>query len=833
MGHSPGPSRNYNVEYRGASLERIAFPLGGIGAGMVCLEGTGKISHVSVRHRPEVFHEPMVFSSLLVKGLDKSARVLEGPVPAWKVQFPWGGVGGSSGSGGSGKDYGLPRFREAAFRARFPFGTIVLSGSDLPVGVRITGWSPFIPNNSLDSSLPVGAIEYGLTNQSSRPIDLIYGFHARNFMQTAQEGAGVRAVQNGFMLWQPGSTERPWDQGAFCAVVDDPRVEVNHRWFRGGWFDALSMLWREIELGAIQQNPPIVEAEPSPGGSLYLGLSLGPGEQQIVRLLLAWHVPQSDLRLGEVCCDSTSPDGAAQTSCSGTYRPWYAGQFGDVAEVVEYWKNNYTRLRQETIRFRDCFYDTTLPDEIVEAVAANLTILKSPTVLRQTDGRLWCWEGCLDSAGCCMGSCTHVWNYAQAIPHLFADLERTLRETEFDECQDDSGHQVFRAPLPICEAVHARSAAADGQLGGVLKVYREWRISGDTSWMQNLWPRVRASLEYCIETWDPDHHGVLVEPHHNTYDIEFWGADSMCSGIYVGALKAATTMAAAVDDECVLFRQLYERGRRCLEQKLFNGEYFFQETEWEDLKAGDPAAEGTISSDQYTSPEALELLAREGPKYQYGSGCLSDGLLGAWLSAVCGLDDVLDPDKARSHLLAVHRYNWREDLTTHANPQRPTYALGKESGLLLCTWPRGERPTLPFVYSDEVWTGIEYQVASHLLMMGCVEEALQIVRGCRDRYGGDIRNPFDEYECGHWYARALSSYALLQGYSGVRYDAVEKHLYIRPPVDGDFRSFLCTATGYGVVGVEDGQPFVEAISGVIEVTKVVFESRPRTERVHE
>lgn len=219
------------------------------------------------------------------------------------------------------------------------------------------------------------------------------------------------------------------------------------------------------------------------------------------------------------------------------------------------------------------------------------------------------------------------------------------------------------------------------------------------------------------------------------------------------------------------------------------------------------------------------LLEQEGPKYQYGDGCLSDGVVGAWLALMCGLDQVLDPDKVRSHLRAVHRYNLRRDLTTHANPQRPTYANGAEGGLLLCSWPRGGKPSLPFIYSDEVWTGIEYQAASHMILMGLVDEGLEVVRHCRARYDGRTRNPFDEYEWGHWYARALASYGLLQALSGARYDAVEKTLYLAPAFAGDLRCFLATATGYGTAGVRDGQPFFEVVAGTVEVREIKF--RPK------
>jgi hypothetical protein len=261
-----------------------------------------------------------------------------------------------------------------------------------------------------------------------------------------------------------------------------------------------------------------------------------------------------------------------------------------------------------------------------------------------------------------------------------------------------------------------------------------------------------------------------------------------------------------------------------METELWDGEYFIQRIQWQGLRAGDPAASATLMTN-YT-PEALALLQEEGPKYQYGIGCLSDGVLGAWIGAVCGVPDFLDRPKVEGHLLSVHRYNLKRDLSDHANPQRPTYALGHEGGLLLATWPKGGALSLPFVYSDEVWTGIEYQVASHLMLLGHVTEGLEIVRVLRDRYDGRVRDPFDEYECGHWYARAMASYGLLQGLSGARYDAVDRTLTLHPSMPGDFRAFLATESGYGTVGVRDGQPFLEVRSGEIAVERVDYRPVP-------
>lgn len=819
-----GQTRTYNAPYTGEYLNRIAFPLGGIGAGMICLEGAGALSHVSVRGHMDFFNEPEIYAALHIKGEPPVVRVLEGPVPTWKYFGPAG-----SGNGGRNHLYGLPRCADATFAARFPFATVDLNDPAIPLQMRITGWSPFIPGDADNSSLPVAGLEYRFENPTGASVEAVFSFHAQNFMSTSTPGDAVRAIRNGFVLWQPGSDEKPWDQGAFSVVVDAPDVSVDCAWFRGGWFDARTMVWNHIAAGDAIDRPPLTDGAPSQGGSVYLPFALGPGEARVVTVQLAWHAPVTDIRVGkdpegngeEACCDgSCDGDAPAAPAKPATHRPWYAGVYADIEAVGHYWHKNYATLRARSAAFADCFYDTTLPPEVVEAVAANLTILKSPTSQRQTDGRFWGWEGCVDQAGCCAGTCTHVWNYAQAMPHLFPDLERSLRDTEFHEDQDERGHQTFRSTLPVRPNVHDFHAAADGQLGGIMKAYREWRISGDTAWMKTLWPRVRKSLEYCIETWDPDHRGALIEPHHNTYDIEFWGPDGMCVSFYLGALQAAVRMGEEAGDDVSLFKDLLEKGKAFMQTDLWNGEYFIQKIQWKGLRTPDPTQNPSLRTSY--SPEALELLDREGPKYQYGDGCLSDGILGAWLARMCGVGAFLDADKESSHLLAVHRYNLKHDLSGHANPQRPTYALGKEAGLLLCSWPHGGKLSLPFVYSDEVWTGIEYQVASHLMLMGHAQEGLEIVRACRDRYDGRIRNPFNEYECGHWYARAMASYGLIEGLTGVRYDAVERTLYIAPRIPGDFRAFLCTATGYGTAGVKDGQPFVEVKHGDIPYEEIEY-----------
>lgn len=799
--------------YRGRQLDRIAFPLGGIGAGSVCLGGTGALTAWSIRNRPDLHSNlPMV----AVLALDGHAdRVLEAPVPPWRLHHPWGRGFKGTGQGGEDLAHGLRRCRGGAFTARFPLAELELEQPDLPVQVRLSAWSPFIAGDTDASSLPVAVLEYTVANRSAQAVRGEFAWHARNLLG-GQETTAARG--DGFVL-AGGDAGRPWERVA-VRVACAQAATVDCAWPVGSWclVRAIPSAWLRARTRANREHP----RQASTGGSLFAPLALAPGESATITVLVAWHAPGSDVRCGH---DDPPCADAAERHRRGGHRPWYAGRYDDVDAVVADLQGRLPALRARTRRFADALHAATLPAPVLEAVTANLGILRSPTVLRQADGRLWAWEGSHDDTGSCHGSCTHVWNYAQAVAHLFPELERGLRDTEFGESQDAAGHQNFRSALPIRTTDHTFHAAADGQLGGIVKLWRDWQISGDTAWLRRLWPQARASLAYCIGAWDPDRTGALVEPHHNTYDIEFWGPDGMCGSIYAAALKAAAAMAAAVGDDPAPWRELAAKAAAHLDGELFRRGRYVQRVMRATPRTGDASRQAAAWNVSY-SPEALRLLEAEGPKYQYGDGVLSDGVIGAWMAEVSGLGSPLAPAKVKSHLAQVHRHNLKRDLRRHANPQRPTYAIGDEGGLLLCSWPDGGKPSLPFVYSDEVWTGIEYQVASHCIMAGLVDEGLDIVRTARARYDGSRRNPFDEYECGHWYARALASWALLPALSGVRYSAADRTLWIAPKTaKRPYRAYLGSGGSFGTITLGKSFISVDLASGALALDLVVIDGR--------
>nr|MBC8218067.1 hypothetical protein [Planctomycetota bacterium] len=230
-------NREYNGLYEGPYLNRVAFPIGGIGAGMICLEGTGAVSHVSVRNKMEVFNEPCSFAALSIKKTKGNvAKVLEVPGPAWKV---FGAP--STGNGAAGTSFGLPRFDKASFLARFPFGIVTLEDRQVPLQIKVTGWSPFIPGDPDNASLPAGALEYSFSNTSAETVDAVFSYNTKNFRAVDGGGDTILPIRNGFVLHQEGTKENPENLGSFAFFVDDNSAVVDHCWFKGGWWDSLTL----------------------------------------------------------------------------------------------------------------------------------------------------------------------------------------------------------------------------------------------------------------------------------------------------------------------------------------------------------------------------------------------------------------------------------------------------------------------------------------------------------------------------------------------------------------------------------------------------------------
>jgi len=789
----------------GHELSEIAFPLGGIGTGNVSLGGRGDLRDWEIFNRPGKGKElPFSFFAIWAKRENGKpvAKILER-----KLLPPYKGGFGTP----QNQMTGVSRLDEALFRGEYPFAWIDFKDSALPVTVRLEAWNPFIPLDDWNSSIPVAIFRWIIENPSDQPVDISVAgclfnpigtdgtnFDRKNFGGNLNEYVEAEAFRG---LRLSSNTIKPDDVrfGTMALVTSWDDLDVQTRWYRGGWWDQAHIFWDDFaDDGRVCNCKDAIASEEhkSDVGDLVLHAKIPPKARVTLPFYLSWHFPLRQ--------NYWNSEEAVKNKIM---RNFAAEQFRDAWDVAKYTITNLEKLEKATSIWHQTFFSSSLPDYVLDAVSSQASIIRTNTCLRLADGSFFGFEGQGDDWGCCPMNCTHVWNYEQALAHLFPQLERSMRETDFLHNLREDNSMAFRTLIPLCETLWGFKPAADGQMGCVMKAYREWKLSGDTEWLKKIWPGVKRALEYAWTKplgWDPNKDGVMEGEQHNTYDIEFYGPNTMMGSLYLGALRAAVEMANALGetDKVIEYQRTYESGRQKYDDMLWQNDYYVQKVE---VMPGLEVPEHLRSPQSTTCAcktppgpkEAALTKSASQPKYQYGSGCLSDQLLGQWFAHVVGLGHILQPEHTRTAVHSIFKYNWRNPIGDFSNVQR-VYALNDDAGLLLCSWPRGDRPTLPFVYSDEAWTGIEYQVAAHLIYEGWLEPGLKVVKGIRERYDGLRRNPWDEVECGHQYARALASWSVLLALSGYEYDGVKGHLGFAPRLNQeDFNCFWSSGSAWG------------------------------------
>jgi uncharacterized protein (DUF608 family) len=492
-------------------------------------------------------------------------------------------------------------------------------------------------------------------------------------------------------------------------------------------------------------------------GAIAVPLELSPGEEKTVTFFITWHFPNHYRDFWEP---------AFTVNLGNMYCSW----FKDALEAANYLGDNFDRLSGQTRLYHDTLYDTTLPRWVMDLVSSQSSIIRTQTLMWLAGDIVAGYEGCGGDAGCCPMNCTHVYNYEQSLAHLFPSLERNMRTIDLTVQLDPATGMVHhRTALPLT-APRSSGEAIDGQLGTILKAYREHLHSSDRSFLDSVWPGLKKAMNFVMVNHDPDSDGVIEDRQFNTYDCAVHGPNTFIGSLYLAALRAMEEM-AKVEGQPELakqYRKRYKNGRARLAKQLWNGEYFIQKYD-----------------------EKLH------PEFEYGTGCFSDQLLGQWWAHVDNMGYVLPEDKVKSAMKSIFRYNWMTDFTEFKHSQR-VFADGEDKGLLVCSWPKGGRPERPILYCDEVWTGIEYQVAATMIWNGLIEEAFQVARGARDRYNGIKRNPWNDIECGGHYARAMSSWSVLLALEGSVYDGPRGALGFAPRcTPDDFRAFFSTAEGWG------------------------------------
>jgi len=485
-------------------------------------------------------------------------------------------------------------------------------------------------------------------------------------------------------------------------------------------------------------------------GSVGRRISLKPDQEQTVTFVVTWHFPNLSV---------------AGMNNVGRH---YASRFSNAFEVAQYVVNNFSRLSKSTRLWCDTWYDSSLPYWFLDRTMANTSTLATSTCYRFKNGRFWAWEG----IGCCHGTCTHVWHYAQAVGRLFPEIERNHREqVDFGIALHADGGIGHRANLQ-----QSSHPAHDGQCGRILGVYREHQMTADYAFLKRIWPKVKKAIEYMIQR-DSNDDGIVEGSQPNTLDAAWFGKISFLASLYLAALRAGEAMAVEMkdDDFARRCRDIAEHGRRNI-LKLYNGEYFYQ----------------------IEDPKHLNAIG-------ISKGCYIDQVFGQSWAFQVGLGRLFDEQKIKSALRALWKYNFVPDVGPFREKFKRGrwYAMAGDAGLLMCTWPKGGlredfKKHWQYMYFNECMTGFEWQVASHMIWEGMVTEGLAVARAIHDRYNAALRNPYNEIECSDHYARAMASYGAFIAACGYEYHGPKGYLAFAPRINPeDFKAAFTTTQGWG------------------------------------
>jgi len=805
--------------YKGNKLKEISFPLGGIGTGSIGLSGNGSLIDMEIFNRPNkgslTGYTFFAVRAEYPNG-ESITKILKGDhIKELSGKYSYA-IGCGFGHGPRETQMcGFPHFSNVKFEGKFPIATLTFTDDDFPAKVILKAFNPFIPLDSDNSSIPAAFFDINIISLEDN-VKFTVIFSVENPHKNSENIKIESEKYTAIKLLNHGKSEEDLDYCDMTVAVDCKDGISQEYWYREEhsfiWQSKIITFWQEFTNGKLfdrhYENSGMFDV-------CVVGAEdvINNKDSRSFRFVLSWNSPN--------CYNYWNPY-KDENGKDVIWKNYYTTLFKDSTESALYCLDNWNTLYSKTYSFCKSLHTSTLDKAVIDAVSSTISVLKSPTVLRLEDGTFYGWEGVHEQAGSCEGTCTHVWSYAYALCFLFPELERSLRDTEIKYDVNEFGEMSFRTQLPLGRKVPL-FPCLDGQMATIIKIYRDWKITGNTNWLKENWEKIKNILEFAWSPhnkfeWDKNKDGVLEGRQHHTLDTELFGPSGWLQGMYLTALKSASEMADFLGDvvKAKEYKDLFKKGYNWTKENLFNGKYFYHLIDLTNKNFAEH-----FDCPVYWSEEFGEL------KFQIGEGCNIDQMLGQWHSNICGIGDIFDNAQRKTALKNMFNNNFKPKLRNVANAWR-VFALNEEGAAIICDYPDGSlRPKIPITYCEEAMTGFEYAFAGLLISEGFIDEGLQVVKAIRDRYDGEKRNPWNEIECGSNYARAMASFALLPIFSGFEFDLPRKHIGFSPIIDGNFKCFWSLGTGWGDFIRKENQYKIIIKDGYLDLESISVNGKAR------
>lgn len=799
------------MRYTGDFTREISFPLGGIGTGSIGLDGSGRLIDWEIFNRPSK-GSINGYSHFAIKAVDADkviTCILNGDEQKdYMGQYKQSKFVGFGFGPDSKKMIGFPHFKCVDFDGEFPNAVLHFKDDKFPAEVKMTAFNPFIPGDSENSSIPAAFFEIEVCNTADEKKKYQIAFSVTNPFESSHNKSGKKENVSFLTLSNGAKDKNDIGYGDLTVATDCDDVHIQENWYRGGWQDSVVTFWNDFNSSERLKERSYTSYGNHDTGTVVSEINVSPQETKKVRFVLSWNIP-NNYNYWDKNID--------QSLCCNQWKNYYATVFENSVNSAVYSLKKWNNLYNRTLLFKNALHNTSMPSAVIDAASANLSVLKSPTVLRLEDGSFYGWEGVHEKEGSCEGTCQHVWNYAYALCFLFPDLERSIRDLEFKYSTDENGRMGFRIMLPIGRKMTGFRACVDGQMGAVIKCYREWKLSGNNKWLAENWENIKKVLEYAWsdknpDAWDFDKDGVLEGRQHHTLDMELFGPSSWLEGMYLAALKAAAEMGDFLGDKdkACEYRDLFNKGFKYTKENLFDGKYFYQKIDLTNKNIIDKFS----ASDTYWNEETKEI------KYQIAEGSSIDQLLAQWHADIVGLGEIFDREQIATALKEMMKNNYKPRMRDFANPWR-IFSFNDESGTVICDYPEGHnKPKIPIPYCEETMTGFEYSFAGLLCANNMVDEGIKVASAVRKRFDGKKRNPWNEFECGSNYARSMASYALIPILCGFEFDMPNEYIGFNPYKTDEFRSIWSVDGAWGEFVIDKNRAIISVNEGKISLSSL-------------
>ena len=666
------------VQYNSKDNVKSGLPLGGIGAGKFEILPYGTIDYITYQNN---------WSKPIFNSRNKDAKRAYGV-----LGFSFGVYCESKGKKWAGllqteKIKGIPSVENIKFEGSFPFAYLEYRGKDLPLKVNLEAFSPFIPGNIKDSSIPGSVFTFKIKNTTSRPASASVLFIGRNLIGQDPIGRYNQVIKDKRLTSLVCKTRNPlstdFTSGETCFSIENSNADVT---YYSGWNmqtknfkfsskDICLDAWRYFKkdgcLPDIDNKIEIQGGSFELGGALAAKVSLKPRQTKEINFYYTWHFPRHD---------------------SGHI---YEKRFDSARSVAFYLNKNRKSLENRTRSWQEKIKKLAIPGWLKDALINNLYILFSSTWLTK-DRKFAMYEAPVICP--LMGTLDVSFYGSVALGLLFPELDKNALE-QFKKAQRKNGyipHDLGSSRLDMPSDGTTFYQWKDLNPKFVLLVYRDYLWTKDLKFLKSMYPCLKKALEFSFSTdknkdFLPDNEGA-----DQTFDCwYFHGTNSYTSGIFLAALKAAEKIAVILKDKafaekCAIW---FDKGLESFQKKLWNGKYFIA---------------------------SLNTVGR------YES-CILGQLTGQWYAHMLGLGYILPKDKVKKAVRTMLDLNTKISKFGAVNSVLPNGKLDKTS-----------------LHSGTIWPGVCYAFSALAIYEGFADEGLAVAKKTWENFALNNKNPWNQ-----------------------------------------------------------------------------------------